>query len=403
MVYLLAWEMLLVVLFIIVKKTKLRLKKRSHRKIITTVFKGIVLCLCTSLLSAVVFYIMQFAWRKTKKTSEERYTVDKICVWKDEIYHEVIDPKSISKNIVEGNKLISPPELTNGERNEKDEMPQVEDMLIMLYDYSRLMLFGKYEFGEYITKADLDNMQNMYDEYWINEKYWDMLGEIGDDSVKLTEIDNRIGKFDAEVKANKNELTAEDFFRNAEDRLCRYGGKEENIAFLEQSAISAEGAVELKDVETLDDYEMFFTYIRATVVRFSCVLGSNCEQYHSGKADDIKFRMGKVMYKPSANLNKIETSEKYYSLCSAYVVLKDAFDYSTPDSTYAVEVAYYYLLVCSDIVKVMEPGQSQEMMDRVKLAYYQLYDRVREKSGSFAYDKYCEEADRVKESLEGWN
>lgn len=238
------------------------------------------------------------------------------------------------------------------------------------YNFSVLMIFGEYQFGEYITPKDLLNMRIMYNEYWKNEMYWDMLKQ-----------DNKAGMMSMEL--------AQDV--------------EENIKLLEQSAIEVENAVEYDNIETIDGYASFLGHIRESVLKFSCVIGGNDTQGSGIKEADIKYRMGKMLYRPAADLAHITNSEKYYSLCSAYVVLKDAFDHSSLDNTYAINVAYSYLLVCNDIVDVMEPGQSHEMINRVKLAYYQLLERVSETSVDLKYQSYCEEAKEIMKRLEERN
>ncbi len=382
---------------IIIKKGRLRRKKRR----LTATFKGIWISLVTSAFTLVMVAFWLWFKQVVKNQQNSNFIVKKIEVWENELYFERIDPASFIDPI---KIIITPTEKPREESVDSDETPRTKTSLPTeipkRYDYSHLMIFGKHLFGEYITPSDLENMKSRYNDYWRSQEYWDMLEIPSDGIVNIVELDSRIGVFDEEVSSGVSK-TAEEHFRNAEDRLYRYSIKNEDVSFLEQSAISCENAVECKNPTNLDEYNSLFTYIRAAVIRFSCVLDKGCEPYDSGKDNDIKYRMGKVLYKPVAVNLGLTRSERYYSLCSAYVVLKDAFDYSSLDSKFAVEVAYYYLLVCNDIVHAMEPDQSEEMKNRIKLAYYQFRERMNEKQGSFTYyNSYLYEAEKVMENLD---
>lgn len=139
--------------------------------------------------------------------------------------------------------------------------------------------------------------------------------------------------------------------------------------------------------------------MNATVIRLSCVLGSEYNQYDSGGEEDVKYRIGKAMYKPAANLKGLTNTERFYSLCSSYVILKDAFDHSSLDSNYSVEIAYYYLMVCTNVAEVMEPGQCEDIYMRGMAAYYQFELRGKRYPDNLTYIKYRDEAECAREHL----
>ncbi len=340
------------------------------------------------------------------RDSETDYTADKICVWGEELYHGQEDPGVLVMTVEKLPDAIPEPEGEQEEGSGEKEPSEIKggngiSEPDKSYDYMPLMLFGKYQFGQYLTETDLANMKIKFDEYWSREAYWEMLEEIAYDPGQDTELMNQIMKFDKETQNNGGTLTAEEYFGNAEDRLCYYyGDKVGRLDFLEQSAISAEGAVELEYAKNPGEYEKLFRYIRETVIRFSCVLGSDCEQYFSGGQEDVKYRAGKALYKLVANGKKMEVSDYFYSLCSTYLFLKEAFDYSTPDSKYAVEIAYYYFRVCADMIQAMEPEKTNDMKERVWLAYYQFRERQKSDAGNSTYIVYYEEVETVMKSIE---
>ena len=390
----------------ILKRIKL---KKKNKKIILAL-KVVRLASVTSALTIIAVLVLEYVGQKITEAHGDIYVIH--SAEQSEYYYAQIDPALFPKEIVGGgvsgtNGTSQPNGITrldetaqpngitqSGETAQPNGTAQPDETsqsngiaqsdgtsqpngttqprteTIISYDFSVLMILGEHQFGEYITPEDLLDMRSMYNEYWKNEMYRDMLKQ-----------DNKTGE------------VLEDHVQNVE----------ENIELLEQSAIAAEYEAEYDNIETADGYASFFGHIRESVLKFSCVIGSNDIHGSDIREADIKYRMGKMLYKPAANLVDITNSEKYYSLCSAYVVLKDAFDHSSLDSTYAIDVAYSYLLVCNDIVSVMEPGQSQEMINRVKLAYYQLLERVSETSDNLIYQSYCEEAEQIMKILEECN
>lgn len=394
MLYCLIFGVILFAVSLIVSYISKRIRLRKRKKInrLMNVFR---LALATSVLTIAIVFIVG---KISTEAHSGSYTIH--STEQSECYHVQIDPASFSKEPI-GRGTRNELESGTNEISQSDEVPQFNGISQsdevpqsngisqpnevpqsnetsqhgtgknFSYDFSVLMIFGEYQFGEYITSKDLLDMRIMYNEYWKNEMYWDMLKQ-----------DNKTGGLSA-VPQNV----------------------EENIGLLEQSAIAAENAAENDNIKTVEGYNIFFSHIRESVLKFSCVIGNNDTQGSDIKeADiDIKYRMGKILHRPATDLAYITNSERYYSLCSAYVVLKDAFDHSSLDNTYAMDVAYSYLLVCNDIVNVMEPEQSYGMINRVKLAYYQLLERVGETSVNLKYQSYCEEAKQIMKRLEEYN
>lgn len=353
-----------------------------------------------------IWFLAQVIFQKIKRNDEGNYIVRTTYIQQNEPYYTRIDPADFVESLPADNGTDSehPPIGTGGINGNFENTPTTSTPPPIiapkeLYDFSSLMVFGEYHFGEYITPEDIDHMINMYHAYWRDKKYQNNLLDILNTSTESPEeLDRRIREFEAKEK-EKDIITSKEYFQNAEDCFYRYGGIGENISFLEYSAISAENAAECETIEIPGEYSPFYQYIHSSIIRYSGVIGSGNAQYSGGKEYDIKYHMGKLLCKPALNLENITQPERYYSLCSSYVLLKDAFDHSSLDSTYAVEVAYYYLLVCSKIVNAMEPEQSQEMENRVKLAFYQLWERVNEKPGNPTYISYYREAERVMEML----
>ena len=97
---------------------------------------------------------------------------------------KIAQPNGISKSdeIPQSNETSQPDEMLqfNG-ISQPDEVPQSNETSQygteknFFYDFSVLMIFGEYQFGEYITPKDLLDMRIMYNEFWKNEMYWDML------------------------------------------------------------------------------------------------------------------------------------------------------------------------------------------------------------------------------------
>lgn len=374
----------------ILRKLQLRKKKKK----IIRLLKVFRLASATSVLTIIIALIVG---QIITEAHNNDYTIP--IAEQSECYHAQIDPASFPKKTIEKGTLLSENEvesntseilqsdeaLQSNEISQPDKVPQFNGISQpdevpqsnetsqpgignkIPYDFSILMIFGEYQFGEYITTKDLVDMRIMYDEYWKNEMYEDMLKQ-----------DNKTGDISVLL---------------------------ENIGLLKQSAIEAENAIDNDNIKTIDGYTPFFGHIRESVLKFSYVIGNNDTQDSDNKKEDIdiKYCMGKILYRPATDLAYITNSERYYSLCSAYVVLKDAFDHSSLDNTYAIDVAYSYLLVCNDIVNVMEPGQSYGMINRVKLAYYQLLERVDETSVNLKYQSYCEEAKQIMKRLEEYN
>lgn len=97
-----------------------------------------------------------------------------------------------------------------------------------------------------------------------------------------------------------------------------------------------------------------------SVIEFCYISSLDLEIYDSGTKSDVKYRIGKLLYKPSVNLVNIDSEEKFYALCGAYIFLKDAFNNGNEADKYSVEIAFYYLASCRDMVFFMESGEERE-------------------------------------------
>lgn len=268
----------------------------------------------------------------------------------------------------------------------------------ILYDYSPLLLWGSYEFGALVRGQDLANIENRIEEYFDNEEYVSMFGEIletlNDDYKVYSEeaVLNRINSFKQEKDLNPDLLSATKYFTNAMDNLFLYK-ENKNTDVLEQAAISAEGAVEKEQLIISEGYNNYITYDKTGIIIFCYVSGLDLEKYDSGTKEDIKYRIGKLLYKPVANLLHISSVEKYYSLCSSYVILRDVFEERNPECKYVVEISFYYLSVCVDLIEVMEPGEARKEVCKNAINAYDKFKEDGEKyPDNLTYMKYATDA-----------
>lgn len=269
------------------------------------------------------------------------------------------------------------------------------------YDYSPLFFWSPYEFGDHVRGQDLINIKNDIGDYFTDKKYEDIFNEIiasfeeNEDYENCTEkaILEKIDNFKVEKDLNQDLLSAAKYFTNAMDNLFLYK-ENKNNEVLEQAAISAEGAVEKEQFGTSEGYDSYIRYDQIGVILFSYLYGLDLETYESGTKDDLKYRIGKLIYKPAANLLYISQGEKYYSLCGSYVILGDAFENRNPENKYAVEIPFYYLSVCTDLVKVMEHGEARkEVCNNAMKAYEEFVKIGEEHSDNLTYVTYADDAE----------
>ncbi len=342
----------------------------------------------------------------------ETYTAESICVWEDDIYSGKVDPASLeqmTKNEEPDTRILSQQEskdlpeqeiLPAPELNAEDpEIMQATKVPMASYDYSILEFFGSCSFTETITPDNLDSMESMYQDYWNTKSFWDLLDMEDTNSNTVQEALNQIAQFDSDVKYNSSTLAAADYYRDSKDKLFMYTYDAENYTYLELSAISAESAAELENVITSGGYQTLFDYIYMAVTGFSCILDHEYQPYISGSEADVKYRIGKMLCKPAINLQDLTFSETCYSLCSSYVVLKDAFNQSMPDDRYYMELAYHYLLVTSNIFKFMEPEERVEIYQEAINAYCRFRDYGQSDSQNPVYAAHQEDAEEIVEYL----
>ncbi len=290
--------------------------------------------------------------------------------------------------------------MTIEDNADDDEVTEGDKTDSISYDFSPLRLWGPYEFGERVTGQDLINMQNMVDEYFANMKYMDMFEEILGEMPEPTDEDygdyddvlERIEEFKSEKESNPDLLSASKYFANTKDRLFLYKENRNNNV-LEQAAISAESAVEEEQLGSSKGYANYINYDRTGIVTFCYVLGLDLEEYDSGTKGDVKYRIGKLMYKPAANMVHIIFNDKCYALCSSYIILGDVFENWSPEQKYAVEIPFYYLSVCRDLLDIMEPGEARkEVCINAVNAYYRFMKSGEANPDNSTYVKYAADA-----------
>lgn len=267
------------------------------------------------------------------------------------------------------------------------------------YDYSPLFLFGSYEFGDTITRQDLENMRSLYNAFMESKEYTNMLNIPEEAHGDYLDILQQIGEFDEWTKSNSAITTSEDLYQNTLNRLFCYG-QNNNTKNLEQAAISAEGAVEKEQIAVSGSYNNYINYTKTGAVTFFCVAGSEQPEYDSGTAVDVLFRAAKLLYKPSANLLNIEPGERYYSLCSAYIVSQEVFSGSTSECNYAVDIAYYHMKICSDLVDYIEDREFRDEICREALGVHTEYRRRVENSDKSLYQDFEKDAEKILNKLE---
>lgn len=280
--------------------------------------------------------------------------------------------------------------------NSADDQKKLEtDIPIMgPYNYDPLLILGPYEFGSHITREDLSNIKNKYNDFIENKEYLNMLDIPSDDYGSIPQILTRIDEFDNYQRSNPDLVSADEYFQNAQDRLFCYG-KNNKIQILEQAAIAAEAAVESEDVIASGSYNNYITYTKTGVITFFCVFDSGQQVYDSGKAADVEFRIAKLLYKPSANLLNIDPGQRYYSLCSAYLVSQDAYKNSDSECNYAVDISYYHLKICSDMLSYIGPGEFQNEIGWEALGVYAEFKKRIEESDKSVDKKYEEDAEEM--------
>jgi len=269
-----------------------------------------------------------------------------------------------------------------------------ESFILDPYDFSPLCIFKPYAFEDTITRQDLENIRTMYNTFMDSKDYNNMLNIPEDDYGNYSDIIQEIEAFDERAKSNSDIITSEELYQNVQNRLFCYG-QNNNIKNLEQAAISAEGAVEKEVISVSGSYNNYIKYAKTGAIIFLCVSDSEQTEYESGTAADVRYRGAKLLYKPSANLLKIESEERYYSLCSAYVVSQDAFSSSTPECNYAVAIAYYHLKICSDLVDYIEPGEFRDEICREALGVHTEYKRRLENSNISLYQDFEKDAAEI--------
>lgn len=273
------------------------------------------------------------------------------------------------------------------------------ELILGPYEFSPLYLWGTYDFGYHITGEDITNMQAMYDTFSESKGYIDMLELPEDDYGTYEDVLNEVNSFDANQITNGPLVTSEGLYHNAMNRLFCYKQKGD-VKNLEQSAISAEGAIEKEDIAISGSYNNYIKYAKTTIINFLCVLDSDSQEYESGTTADIKYRIAKAFYKPSVNLLRITSDEKYYSLCSAYLISKEALELSNSESKYAIDTAFYHLKICSDLASYMEPGTKRnEICREASGAYATLATRI-EESGETVYSTYQTKAEQLLEKTD---
>lgn len=298
---------------------------------------------------------------------------------------------------IAGNDAVDGNREENGDDNTGHEKSRPDTSVVMgPYDYSPLYLWGTHVFGGAITGQDIIRMEELVKEFMDDKGYEGRLNEIlegiDEDYGKEENIPNRINQFTADKVSNPDVLNAMDYYENAMDQLYLYK-KETDYGVLEQSAISAEGAVEREQIDVSGSYNNYINYVTMSVIEFCYISGLDLEIYDSGTKSDVKYRIGKLLYKPSANLENINSEEKFYALCGAYIFLKDAFNNGNEAGKYSVEIAFYYLASCRDMVFFMEPGEEREnICIEAVTAYREFKRRGEENPDNSTYIAYGEEA-----------
>lgn len=279
--------------------------------------------------------------------------------------------------------------------------PSIGDTTLLIasipeYDFSPLYFWGYYEFGDKITPQDIDNIEIRIEAFHNNEeggiKFTQLLESLDENNESLANILKKIADFKSEEASNGDLVNSKDYYENAIDHLYVYS-KNNSFEALEQAAIYAESAVEDEQIDASVGYHNYIMYIETAVIGFICVLDSDWDEYASGSSEDVKYRIGKLVYKPSINLQHITKQEKYYSLTGSYIILQDAYSHSTSESKYSVETAFYFLGVCTDMVKFMEPSERRENICREGIGAYAEFDRRgREHPNNSTYIKYSQDA-----------
>ena len=173
--------------------------------------------------------------------------------------------------------------------------------------FSKVCILGLHDFGDAITVADLQRFDILYDEYWEDGAARWRIDLSMEEPASESEVKRRIQRFDQNMYIALN---------------C-----------------------------------------------FCYVLAQNPESYDSGTAGDVKYRIGKIMYKPFLNLKQLDRNDRYYSLCCSHVFLKDAFHSCNEMSGYAIEAAYYYTVNCKDLVMCMEADDVENVATECSDAY----------------------------------
>ena len=81
-------------------------------------------------------------------------------------------------------------------------------------------------------------------------------------------------------------------------------------------------------------------------------------------------------------------------MCSAYVILEDAFENWNPKNKYAVEIPFYYLSVCTDLVKAMEHGEARKEVCNNAMKAYEVFVKIGEEHpDNLTYVMYAGDAE----------
>ena len=75
------------------------------------------------------------------------------------------------------------------------------------------------------------------------------------------------------------------------------------------------------------------------------------------------------------------------------MILGDVFENWNPEYKYIVEIPFYYLSVCVDLIKVMEPGEARkEVCNNAMEAYNKFVKIGEERPDNLTYVKYAGDA-----------
>lgn len=349
------------------------------------------------LIDVVLVLIIGILWGKYRiDPVKASYTSDMILIWDEEYGGKTIDPATFEKTEQQGNAHEDIEDIEAEDKDVYDEEVVVGKEIIETEKdlYEVLRIFGEYRFENYVKKEDLNYFQEKCEEYFESRNLEEVCN-LSEEEEKV--IQDRIKSYD-QALASHESLLSEEHMQNSNDRWEMFV-RDGNLGMLEQSAVSAEAAVQEEEVDEEFSREDFYQFIRVTVDRFRLRLDYNMDNCASGEKSDLQYRIGKVLYKPVANLNIEERQNKYYSLCTVYSILKEACNNSKEDSLYAVETAYYYFLVCVEVIKNMEDVPEEVKEEMIK-AHDLFENRGKCHSGNRTYKKYRDSAEKIRYEME---